>query len=283
MAAAGSLPRPARRRTLDLVAKLPVRAEAGEGVAAGEANEWLALIHVEFESGTGISAFRPRLLWYHVNLRQRHRLPVLPVALYQQIGLDGIGEDEYVEQFGTLEVIRFRYLYIGFPRLEAEDYLHLPNPLAPGVVALMKVAEARQARIKAEAARRIATDNTNPQQKHLLLSCLERYLSLSEVQELEYDRLMQQTEFLEVRSMAITTFEKGIEKGKELAAATYEKEIEKGREDVLRRTVLLLLEQRFGALAASVRHSVATKSADELEDIVRRILTATSLKDLGFE
>ena len=96
-----------------------------------------------------IGAFRPRLLWYHVNLRQRHRLPVLPVVLFQQVGLDGIGEDEYVEAFGPLDVIRFRYLYVGFPRLEAEDYIGLPNPLAPGLAALMDVAEASQARIKA--------------------------------------------------------------------------------------------------------------------------------------
>src|SRR5262249_53280710 len=155
----------------------------GEPDPPGGSREWLALIHMEFESGDSIGAFRPRLLWYHVNLRQRHRLPVLPVAMFQGVGLEGLGEDEYVESFGPLEVIRFRYLSVGFPRLQAEEWLARENRLARGLVALMKVPEDRQAEIKAEAIRRITQDHTTPQQKHLLFCCLERYLVLSESEE----------------------------------------------------------------------------------------------------
>lgn len=257
------------RRSIDLLAKLPLRPLPGESQGRGEIEKWIALIHIELESGTHIGAFRRRMFWYHVFVGHKHQLPVLPLALFQQMGLEGLGEDEYVEAFGSMEITRFRYLYVGLPSLRAEDYVNRPNPLAPGLVSLMNCPEDLKAWLKAEAARRIATDGTTPQQKHLLWNCLERYMTLTETQETEYEQLLQQPEYPEARAMAVTTFEKGIEKG-----------IEKGRLEALRRAALAVMERRFAPVPAELQEAVLRKSANELEDLIPLLATAGNLDEV---
>lgn len=267
-----------KRRAIDLVAKLPLRENPGKPKRKRRVRQWLALIHIEFESGTRIAAFQRRFFWYYANLTQRHRLPLLPVVLCQSAPLGGVGEHEYVESFGPLDVIRFRYLAVGFPRLDAEEWIQKPNPLAPGLVALMQVREERQAWLKAEAARRIVRDNTTHEQKHLLMCCLDRYLTLSESQASEYNRMIQAPELAEVKAMNVTTYEKGIEKGIEKGL---EKGRAEGRSETLRRIVLIQLEKRFDPLSRKVRKLIEKRSADELEAIAERLVTAESLADLG--
>ena len=59
----------------------------------------MALVHVELESRASTPAFRPRNLDYYVQLRRDTGLPVLPIALFLRVGLDGIGWDTYEEYF----------------------------------------------------------------------------------------------------------------------------------------------------------------------------------------
>jgi hypothetical protein len=78
------------RRSLDLVARLPVRQSLA--VAGGE-ESCIALLHVEVESRDAAAPLRPRMPEYYWHLRTRHRLPVLPIALFLRVGLEGIGWD----------------------------------------------------------------------------------------------------------------------------------------------------------------------------------------------
>ena len=55
----------------------------------------------------------------YANLRARHGLPVLPIGLYLRVGLQGIGVDVYEEHFWELRPVRFEYLYVGLPALDA--------------------------------------------------------------------------------------------------------------------------------------------------------------------
>ncbi len=67
------------------------------------------LVHVEVESRASALAFRPRMFDYYVQLRRDTGQPVLPIALFLRVGLDGIGWDVYEEHFWEQRIIRFEY------------------------------------------------------------------------------------------------------------------------------------------------------------------------------
>ena len=68
--------------------------------------------------------------------------------------------------------------------------------------------------------------------------------------------------------MATTWFEQGREQGRQ-----------EGRQAIL----AVLLEERFGPLSASVREKLQNWPADRLGELIRKVLTAKSLADLGLE
>jgi hypothetical protein len=55
----------------------------------------VALVHVELESRASTVAFRPRMFEYYIQLRRDTGLPVLPIALFLRVGLDGIGSNAW--------------------------------------------------------------------------------------------------------------------------------------------------------------------------------------------
>ncbi len=142
------------RRRVDLVAKLSTRGEVAPR-RPGEEESWLALLHAEIEGADGVATFRGRMYDYYCALRKRDSLPVLPIALYLRVGLDGIGVDSYGEDFWELPILNFQYLYVGLPALPAEPYVAGDNRAGLALAALMCSSEDRKAWLRAEALRRI--------------------------------------------------------------------------------------------------------------------------------
>ncbi len=108
------------RRHLDLVARLQLR--PGVPPPSPGITDLMALVHVEVESRASAAAFRPRMFDYYIQLRRDTGLPVLPVALFLRVGMEGIGWDAYEEHFWEKQVLRFEYAYIGLPGVEGEPY-----------------------------------------------------------------------------------------------------------------------------------------------------------------
>ena len=158
------------RRILDLVAKLPTRQEV-DGQRPDESKEWLALVHIEIESPDKAAPLRPRMFDAYVQLRRRHRLPVLPIGLYLRVGLDGIGIDVYEEHFWELRPVHFEYLYVGLPALDAVEYVQGTNWLGVALAALMKIPKDRVAWLGAEALRRIQAAPLSDQQRFAWRMC----------------------------------------------------------------------------------------------------------------
>jgi hypothetical protein len=114
------------RHVLDLVAK--VRAVVSEdGTPIPPADGWAVLVHIEIESPDRTTTLKPRLPGYYHHLRTRYGLKVLPLVLYLKVGLDGIGEDTVEDRLFTLTTNTFRYLYVGLPALNAEEYVSGEN------------------------------------------------------------------------------------------------------------------------------------------------------------
>jgi hypothetical protein len=98
---------------------------------------------------------------YYEQLRRRHGLPVLPIALYLRVGLDGIGRDVHQETYWEYPLLSFRYAYVGLPGLDGEQYVAGEHLLGVALTALMQVPPARRAAVHAEALRRLAEAREN--------------------------------------------------------------------------------------------------------------------------
>jgi hypothetical protein len=103
-----------------------------------------------------VAPLRPRMFAYYEQLRRRHGLPVLPIALYVRVGLKGIGWDVYEEKCRDHRLLAFEYAYLGLPGLDGEHYAAGEQLLGVALTALMRVAPARRAEVHAEALRRLA-------------------------------------------------------------------------------------------------------------------------------
>jgi hypothetical protein len=255
------------RRALDLVGKVATR-EAVPGRPAGGPGQFLALVHIEIESPDKAIPLRPRMFRSYVHLREKYNLPVLPIALYLKVGLDGVGIDAYEEDFWELRTVHFEYLYVGLPALDALQYVQGDNWLGVALSALMRIPKDRITWLGAEALRRLQSAPLTDQQRFLLAECVQAYLPLDEEQQREFEKLVATEPYQGVRAMNTTWFEKGIEKG-----------IEKGRRETIRE----LLEDRFGALPPQAEQRLQALSTEELKSLRKALLHAASLKELGLE
>jgi hypothetical protein len=248
--------------------------------------------------------------WY---LRRQHRLPVLPIGVFLRVGLNGIGIDFYEEHFWELRPIRFEYLYVGLPALDAIEYVQGENWLGVALSALMKIPLERVAWLGAEALRRIQEAPLTDQKRFLLGECVQAYLPLDEAQQREFERLLATETYHGVQAMNKTWYEKGVEQGQAMNTTWYEKGlaqgieqgiergieqgiekgieqgieqgiekgieqgIEKGRRDSLRE----LLEERFGPLAPAVLARLEQLPGERLQPLFRAAAKAQSLDELG--
>jgi hypothetical protein len=265
------LPNPPDRpvHILDMVARLPVNEPVDD---VQRTAPWLVLVHIEIESPDHTTRMKPRLYYYH--LRAAHQLPVLPIVIYLNVHLDGIGIDVCNEKFWDLEVVTFRYLYVGLPGLDGVKYVAGDNWLGVALAALMKVTPDRVAWLGAEALRRLIAAPLPAHERFLLGECVEAYLELDQKQLAEYQEILQKESYAEVRSMNKTTFEKGLEKG-------LEEGLEKGRLRGQRELTILLLEQYFGPVSIKLREHVESLNVDELKQLHLRIKKAESLAEAG--
>jgi hypothetical protein len=201
---------------------------------------------------------------YYEQLRRRHGLPVLPIALYLRVGLDGIGWDVYEEKYWDHRLVTFEYAYVGLPGLDGEQYVAGEQLLGVALTALMRVPPARRAEVYAEALRRLAEARENDYRRYLLFDCLEAYATLDELQTQELGVLLRTERYKGTQVMAITTFEKGIQQGQ--------------------RTMLQKqLEARFGPLSPNARQRFERLSPERLEALALELLTAQSLQELDLE
>jgi hypothetical protein len=255
------------RRELDLVAQLTARepVPTPRGPATGST---LALIHIEVESAEKVAAFRGRMYHYYDHLRTKYDLPVLPIALYLRVGLDGLGWDVYEEYFWEHRIIHFTYPYVGLPALDAEKYVRQDNWLGVALAALMKVSREQRLALGQEAWRRLLRCPENAYRRYLLCECVDAYLPQNDEERRAYETTLLSDPDPEVRTMSMTTFERLRHEGRL-----------QGKREVL----LIHLESRFGPVSPEVRQRLEALSVDQLDDLARAVLKAQSLQDLGLK
>jgi len=269
-----------KRRFADLVVKLPLRIHPG-----GEWTTMLCLIHIEIESDASQQEMRRRMYVYYRALRDRHPdIPVLPIAIYMNLKLDGVGSDVYEETLFGRTILRFEFHRIALKGLDAQKYVDKSIPVAAAMASLMDKDET-DLRLRADAAAVIAG---LPEGRDRMMLCefAETYWPLGDEQRAEYDRLTQTEEFAEVRAMQMTTFQRGRLEGEQTGRLEGE---QKGRLEGEQRGKLEgrlellrdMLQERFGPLDAGASARLRAMSDDAMRDLGKRLLRASSLKELG--
>jgi hypothetical protein len=98
-----------------------------------------------------------------------------------------------------------------------------------------------------------------------LINFIEQALPLNAEEQEEFQRLLGQPEFVEVRQMITTYQQRGIEQGK-------------------RDALLRLARRKFGELPENVVAKIEAVTAEaELDALLERVLTAASLSEMGLE
>lgn len=251
------------RRAVDLVARLPVR-ESLPGADHGGPQTVMTLVHVEVESAESVAPLRKRMYDYRNFLQSKHAVPVLPMALYLQVGLEGVGWDVYEEWYWNRRLVHFEYAYVGLPALDALKYVQGDNLLASALAVLMRIPDDRRAEVKAEAMQRAATSGQDAYRRHLLCECVEAYLPLEGPHLAEYDQLLLTPKYQEAGMVGQTSYEKGMQQG---------------QLKLLQRQ----LERRFGPLKESALTKLRALPEEKLTDIGEQLLVAQSLQALGLE
>lgn len=238
------------KRVLDLLAKVATRPGA---LPASH-----ALIHLEVESADRVAGFRARMFEYYVHLRRKYDLPVLPIALYLRVGLEGVGRDVYEDRLAGWPVVRFEYLYVGLPKMNPLDLIAGDNPLGVALASLMKLPAENRAGLKLAAVKRINEIGGTEYRKMLLIDCVEAYWPLTEDERAEYQRLVELEENREVKTM-LTMWDIR----------------------VMRQVLRKQAEKKFGPLSAEVVRQLEAIPFTGLEKALEDIVTAQSLADLG--
>jgi hypothetical protein len=258
--------------TVDLLAKVAAK----RGQRAGRQGR-LCLIHVEIEGRKSRREMAERMCGYYHRLREKLRLPTVPVAVFVHLGGEGLGwlNDDMVCLDHCFN--HFECPYIGLPALDGRQYLERPNPLAWALTGLMSVPDDERARVKAESMRRAAATRLAERERFLVLECVESFTNLDTAQQRVFQTLLGAPGFEEVRVMQKTTYEKGLDKGREEGR---EEGIEKGVHLAECRFLLMQLEEKFGGVSERVRKKVEQMTSDQRQEVAKRLIAAERLKDL---
>ncbi len=248
-------------READVVAQLETRDGEPE----------LVLVHVEVETDAK-GDFPRRMFEYYALLRLQHGLPVFPVALYLHRGPSS-KVTEYREALFGQELLLFRYHSLALARLPAEEYVGA-SPLGAALSALMnREGNQDRARLRLSMLERVMRSELDEALKYLLVNVIETYFQLSGEDAERYRHLVSRKEYRAVQEMELTWADKLVEKGREEGRGV-------GVIEGKRETLLRLLAAKFGDLPREIAAKAEAMSAAELDFVVDRLLTATTLDDL---
>ncbi len=133
------------------------------------------------------------------------------------------------------------------------------------LTSLMRVPRERRVELQAESLDRIARSGDNEYRRYLLAECLQKYSDLDPAEWERLQALLITPKHKESHPMGFSYFDHG-----QMAA--------------LREAAEGLLGAKFGApLAAPVKQRLKALELTQLKELVRKLIAAQSLKELGLE
>ena len=129
----------------------------------------------------------------------------------------------------------------------------------------MKVPKDRVVSLGGEALKRIADASLPDQKRYLLAECLQAYLPIEDQQQPIWERMLLGEQFVKVKVMNQTVYEKGRAEGVRLGRIA---------------TLKDLLQEKFGVLSPELLQRLEQLPDDRLRHLTTAINSAPSLKEL---
>jgi len=233
----------------------------------------IILMHIEVQTRRERDV--PYRLWeYYSLLRLRTRNHVFPLVVYLEPRIGGVVQESYVETILGREIQLFNYVAVGLRDLPAEEFLENENVLAPALSALMRGEEGTKVIQKLRAFGRMYRSDLDDARKSQLLHMIDRYLPLSEDEEVEMNRKLKEKEQIEVHEWLSDYEVRGIRKG-------IGQGIEQGLLQGKKETLMLLFEHKFGFVPEELeRRMEKIDNASKLDALALKTMDAATLDDL---
>ncbi len=200
---------------------------------------------------------------------------MLLIVIFLKGGKEGLAMREFVDRAEGIEVCRFRYVAFALGRNRSEDFVDLPQPLAPALAAMMK-SDWHPARKKLRCLQAIRRADIDDARRFLLVKIVELYVELDQAEAERYAAEVAKQDNEEIREMIITWEQT-------LAASKAEGEA-KGVAKGVRNSILRILERRLESVPAWVRQKLdGIRSVERLEEILGQALTVRAADELTFD
>jgi hypothetical protein len=243
----------------DLVGKACTRDDEGR----------IILLHHEFE-GDFRTSTDVRVDRYIMHLRLKHNRPVLSVVLFLRGGPKGLEIRSVVDRIGPLEIYRSSYCAFGFAGQLAEEWVDRPEPLAAAFAALMRSRIWDPVEQKIRCLRAIARAPVDEARRLALADVVETYVELKSEEAERYAAELNREGNQEICAMEMSWSQRlraeGEARGKVLG---------------VRAAILLLWENKFGALAEAIRQRIEEMTdLSHLYGILEQVSEARSAEEI---
>jgi hypothetical protein len=132
------------------------------------------------------SDFNRRMFRYFARLHETHALPVYPIVIFSHDSPRRPEPDSYRVEFSDLLVLEFHYRVIQLNRLQWQDFVNQPNPVASALMAKMRIEPQERPTVKVECLRLLASLGLNPAQIQLISGFIDTYLKLSQTEQVRF-------------------------------------------------------------------------------------------------
>lgn len=253
----------------DLVAKVSTR----------EGEEQLLLFHVDVEARFG-EAMDERVRRYSMHLELQFQLPVISAVLFLKGGPTGVELRKVEHRIAGRVFNIFHYFAFGLSRSLAEEYVDLPQALAPALAALMRSEIWDKSEQKLRCRKAIRRVELPLAEAFVLDRVVDTQLQLNPAQKKRY-RELERLEGKEVQEMVITwedalaeRYAKGRAEGEARGEA-------RGELKATRRAIALLAGHRHDELPDGFEKKLeAVDSLQRLYEILEQVSDIASLEDL---
>lgn len=229
------------------------------------------VFHAELE-GRFTRAMEKRLkLYFHQIALEYDDPPVIAAVLFKKGGgPKAVERREVVRRMKSWVSNRFYYLAVSLSKCLAENYVTLPQSLAPALAALMSSEIWDRVEQKVKCLEAVSRTQLDDERRYLLTNVIDIYLDLDEEEEMRFRQELDKGDRKEVKKMVLT-FQEAIADGEA-----------RGKVTEARKAVLRVAEHRWGSPPDDfVSKLEAVDDLDRLHGIMEQALKVSSLDEIG--
>ncbi|MGB3291612.1 MAG: DUF4351 domain-containing protein [Phormidesmis sp.] len=231
------------------------------------------LIHLENQA-TARATFGKRMFRYFARLFEKYDYLVYPVVVFSYDQPKVAAPNEFRVDFPDFSVLSFNYRVIQLNRLNWQDFLNTPNPVASALMAKMSIVPADRPKVKAECLRLLVTLKLDSARMQLISGFVDTYLRLTPEEEsafnIEIAQIAPEEDKEEAMEIVTSWMERGIEQGRQ-----------EGRQEGESRLLLRMLTVTLGALPSDLQNQIQALTENQIEALGDRFLSITTLDDLS--